>query len=271
MNKPIRILNGRPLSHPYSTPTLESTWEQKLAGYGIDMFSLPLLDFIPEPSSGCVLGESPAAEFDGLFISSPRGFQFFRDSLGAHPEEWEAWLETPLYTLSQGVKRKAQDWGFSIGFCSEVKSLKGFVQELSHHKEFMGEAQSQKWMHPCSQKTRLNPKDFESLGIEVQNTSLYIPICPPISMGQFSKEWGHFQGCILSSGTAAEHFFLCIQRCKQELGIDYKEDLLDQVTFYSLGPSVTEVLQKYNISRIEEVEAGNVEGMYKRVLEMVGA
>jgi|GEM_PF-174977 len=121
----------------------------------------------------------------------------------------------------------------------------------------------QRWLHPCSDKTRLEPERFAALGVEVVNVAVYRPQLPEESVTALEKLDDGCDAAIFCSGSAVDHFF----EAQPEKAARWAESK----PAASLGASTTEALRRHGWRNIEQSAIANAQGLVTAVKKMLKA
>ena len=96
---------------------------------------------------------------------------------------------------------------------------------------------AQRWLHPCSASTRLDPAEFRKKGITIVNLPVYRPACPADLAALMGKGGKDAAAIVFCSGSAVENFFQAAPDLAAGLGRP-KGPLA-----VSIGPSTSKALR----------------------------
>ncbi len=139
----------------------------------------------------------------------------------------------------------------------EVLRLKG-MQDFADGLD----AGVQRWLHPCSEKTRLQPEAFAALGIEVINVSVYRPLLPDASSEKLQALPDDIAVVTFCSGSAVDHFF--------QAAPDQAKHWAATLPAASLGAATSEALKRQGWNRMEQAPTADAPGLVMAVQRALG-
>lgn len=135
-----------------------------------------------------------------------------------------------------------------------LKSLQDFADGL--------DAGVQRWLHPCSEKTRLQPEAFAALGVEVINVSVYRPQLPDVSSEKLQALSDDIAVVTFCSGSAVDHFY--------QAAPDKAKQWAATLPAASLGAATSEALKRQGWGRIEQAPTADGPGLVIAVQRALG-
>ncbi|MBF0430303.1 MAG: uroporphyrinogen-III synthase [Fibrobacteria bacterium] len=250
MSEIIRILNTRPAAQAASLTSC-------LQDVGFEVIELPLIQL--SPLTGITRPVPSPASVNGLFFSSVHGIEFFfpkLDPMTGATSATEAlktfWLRKPVYTISAKVVEKIKAYGGKVDFCSKEAGLQGFLKEFRP-------AGPCKWLHPCSDVTRLNPEDFARKKVVIANYPVYTPAIPSGTAEKLVPLLPRINAIVFTSGSMVHNFFECLQPPTTSTSVSVP----DSLALFSIGPSASEALRHYGVENFEEATKANNEGLLR--------
>jgi uroporphyrinogen-III synthase len=226
------ILNTRPADQ-------SAGLSARLRAAGFEPLEIPMVDIEPDPEGLDRLRRLHPASFTGVFLSSPNGLrQMAADLL---PADLEPWMAKPFYLVGPKAGELVRQLGGKVAFHPETASLEGFLQEFAPaargNAGVTGLVLAQRWLHPCSAQTRLDPAAFRKKGIEVENVPVYRPGTNPDAAGLLARHAEGIEAAVFCSGSAVENFFAAAPPALlARLGRK------DGILAVSIGPSTTQAL-----------------------------
>ena len=155
------VLNTRPEDQNTELTAL-------LRAAGFDPLEIPLVDVVPDPEGLGRIRRLQPSGFTGIFLSSPNGLRHLVGGLVGN--ELEARMAKPFYLVGGKAAALVREKGGKVAFFPQEASLEGFLKEFSPagvmHAEGVGSLtvtgvkMAQRWLHPCSASTRLDPAAF---------------------------------------------------------------------------------------------------------------
>ncbi len=140
----------------------------------------------------------------------------------------------------------------------QVTVLEGFAQGL--------DSGVQKWLHPCSEKTRLQPERFAALGIDVHNVSIYRPQLPEGSGQSLADLAGNGASALdvltFCSGSAVDNLFEAIP--------EQARLWADTLPAASLGAATSEALARHGWKAVHQAPTADAPGLVTAVLQALG-
>ncbi|MEO7427643.1 MAG: uroporphyrinogen-III synthase, partial [Fibrobacteria bacterium] len=227
---------------------------------GFEALDIPLVEILPDEEGLARLRKLSPANFTGIFLSSPNGLRQMESGLLA--TELEGWLEKPFYLVGPKSANLVRNLGGKVAFYPEAASLDGFLNEytpasVAHSKAAAGLLGtglilSQRWLHPCSSSTRLDPAEFKKKNIGVENIPVYRPGPAPEAGKRLLETGRDADAVVFCSGTAVEHFFQAAPDLAARLGKPSGPLAI------SIGPSTTKALAEKGVEHSREaVHADN--------------
>lgn len=233
----VKIINTRPADRNQELSRL-------LAQAGFEPVEIPCVE-IRADEEGAVKAASLAPNgFTGIFLSSPNGLKHFQEALLA--SQFEKWAEKPFYLVGGAARSLVEAAGGRVAFFPEEASLEGFLKEYRPFTEAGRLPMAQRWIHPCSRSTRLDPSEFKKKGIDIVNLAIYRPAAPG-DLGDRLRNFGMGAAAVLfCSGSAVENFFQAAPDLAAGLGKP------DGPLAVSIGPSTTRVLRDRGVAETRE-------------------
>jgi glutamate-1-semialdehyde 2,1-aminomutase len=136
----------------------------------------------------------------------------------------------------------------------KVRVLEGFAQNL--------DSGVQKWLHPCSEKTRLQPERFAAMNVEVHNVSIYRPQLPEASIDAIQQLQDDLDVLTFCSGSAVDHFF--------EAMPDKARKIAASVPAASLGAATSDALARWGWKTIVQAQSADAPGLVAAVQKALG-
>jgi uroporphyrinogen-III synthase len=192
--------------------------------------------------------------FSGIFLSSPNGLKQMADALLA--TELEKWMEKPFFLVGGKSATLVRNHGGTVAFYPEEASLEGFLKEYTSAAAANAGAKSgpgglvlaQRWMHPCSTSTRLDPAAFRDKGISVENVPVYKPAMAADAGKRLMAEGQNADAVIFCSASAVAHFFRAAPDLAARLGKPGGPLIV------SIGPSTSNALAGLDVETCHEAE-----------------
>lgn len=238
------VLNTRPSDQNGPLSTL-------LRAAGFEPVDVPMVDVIPDLEGLGRLRRMQANGFTGIFLSSPNGLRHLAS--GLLPVEAEPWLAKPFYLVGGKAAGMVRELGGKVAFHPQEASLEGFLREFTPAAiapggggPVAGLVMAQRWLHPCSASTRLDPAAFRKKGIEVENVAVYRPGLHPDAPARLAA-LGHLDAAVFCSGSAVEHFYASAPPALAGL-LGRKDGILA----VSIGPSTSKALADKGVEYCRE-------------------
>ncbi len=223
----IEVLNTRP-----SDQAGALTQRLKEAGFGCH--ELPLVEIKPVAEMETPVASLNPEDFQGLLFSSPNGVRHFLRLLS--PGLRNAWFSLPVSLVGPGAIPEVEKAGGRVHFLPVRASLGGLLEELPPP------LLPEKWLHPCSQATRLDPADFLSKGITAVNLPVYYPALPSDTAERLQKVWPRLGAVVFCSGSAVENLFAAAPALAAHLG------RTNGPVAVSIGESTTAALLRHDVT-----------------------
>jgi uroporphyrinogen-III synthase len=211
---------------------------------GFEPLEIPMVDIVPDEEGLARMRRLQPTGFTGIFLSSPNGLRHLQAGLLA--TELEKWLSKPFYLVGGKSAALVESLGGKVAFHPREASLEGFLKEYSPAAVTLangagslgvpGLVAAQRWLHPCSASTRLDPAQFKLKKIEVENIPVYRPGMAPDAGARLASEAGKADAVVFCSGSAVEHFFKAAPALASRVGKK------DGILAVSIGPSTSRVL-----------------------------
>lgn len=241
----VKVINSRPADRAAPLSSL-------LRSAGFEPVDIPFVDVGAYPEGLEKAASLPPGGFTGIFLSSPNGLRYLQEGLLA--TQLERWTAKPFYLIGPAARPLVEAAGGQVAFIPATASLDGFLEEY-RPIQGTGLPLAQRWLHPCSLSTRLDPTAFRQKGIRVENVPVYKPACPADLAARMGKEGQGAAAIIFCSGSAVENFFqaapalaAALTRPKGPLAV-------------SIGPSTTKALQERDVAAIHQAEHADDESL----------
>jgi len=240
------VLNTRPADQNAGLSAL-------LKAAGFDPLEIPLVGIESEPEGLDRLRHMQPTGFTGIFLSSPNGLRQMAG--GLMPVELEPWMAKPFYLVGPKAGALVREHGGRVAFHPQEASLDGFLKEYAPSTQgnagVTGLVLAQRWLHPCSVSTRLDPAAFRKKGIEVENLPVYRPGANPEAAGLLDRYAASLEAIVFCSGSAVAHFFAAAPPA-----LAARLGKKDGVLAVSIGPSTSQALAEKGVEqRCEAVHA----------------
>ncbi len=242
------VLNTRPEDQNAELTAL-------LRAAGFDPLEIPLVDVVPEPEGLARIRRLQPSGFTGIFLSSPNGLRQL--AAGLLLNELDTWMAKPFYLVGAKSVPMILEMGGKIAFYPQQASLEGFLQEFSPAAAMNAESagnltvtglkMAQRWLHPCSVSTRLDPAAFRQKQVEVENVPVYRPGLNPQAAARLAADAMAIDAAVFCSGSAVEHFY---QAAPPELAARLGKK--DGILAVSIGPSTSKVLAEKGVDYCRE-------------------
>ena len=242
-----KVLITRPAGKAGALPSL-------LRRAGFRPVDLPLVEIIAHPEGWDMVRRITPSSFTGIFLSSQNGLRQLQQAL--NPEILAAWMKKPFYLVGEGARPLVTEMGGMVAFVPRKASLAGFLEEYRQQAGTAGLPMAQRWLHPCSTATRLDPPAFRLKGIEIGNVPVYRPQTPKDAAGRLAAEGMDAGAVLFCSGSAVESFFNAAPRAMTAaLGTP------GGLFAVSIGPSATSILKERGVKDIHEARQGDDTGL----------
>lgn len=250
------VLNTRPT---YQNAGLSGL----LRAAGFEPVEIPLVDVIPDLEGlGRVRRLQPTG-FTGIFLSSPNGIRNL--AKGLLPVEAEPWLAKPFYLVGGKAVGLVNELGGKVAFHPREASLDGFLKEFTpgdvasagggRGPAVAGLVMAQRWLHPCSASTRLDPAAFRKKNIEVENVPVYRPGLHPEAQERLAA-LGPIDAAVFCSGSAVEHFYRTAPPA-----LSARLGRKDGILAISIGPSTSKALADKGVEYCREAQHADDESL----------
>lgn len=240
------VLNTRPADQNGGLSAL-------LRAAGFEPLEIPLVGIEPEPEGLERLRRLQPNGFTGIFLSSPNGLR--QMAAGLMPVELESWMAKPFYLVGPKSGDLVREHGGRVAFHPREASLDGFLKEYAPSSQgnsgVTGLVLAQRWLHPCSASTRLDPAAFRKKGVEVENVPVYRPGANPEAPGLLERHAASLDAVVFSSGSAVAQFFAAAPPA-----LSARLGKKDGILAVSIGPSTSQALAEKGVEqRCEAVHA----------------
>ena len=158
--------------------------------FGWECRHLPLLKI--QPLREAFHSFPPPKPYSGLFFSSAQGVKCLMQHLN-HPNLL-LWKTKPVYACSGSVRSMLMRHKWPAPFVSREKSVKGFIREWT-------QTTPHRWLHPCSQQTRMDTGLFMEKNIEITNHAIYRPQLRREAQSEWQQVLSRTAGILLYSGS----------------------------------------------------------------------
>ena len=227
------VLNTRPADQSAELSAL-------LRAAGFEPLEVPLVDIAPEPEGLARLRGLKPSGFTGIFLSSPNGLRQMAAELLA--TELEPWMAKPFYLVGPKAAELVEAHGGKVAFHPRTASLDGFLAEYAPGSAqgstgVTGLVMAQRWLHPCSVATRLDPAAFRKKGVEVENVPVYRPGLNPKACELLAKQGEALDAAVFCSGSAVAAFYEAAPPA-----LAARLGRKDGILAVSIGPSTSKAL-----------------------------
>lgn len=262
-----KVLNTRPKEQA-------ETLTRLLGEAGCESVEIPLVALQTVAAGLEEAAKFDPNEFSGLFLSSPIGLKAL-ESACAH-EDFHRWMTKPVYLVGKQASALVISKGAQVAFYPKTASVSGFLAEFpawwhNEAKEILAtfadapqpgtNSVSQKWLHPCSEKTRLQPEKFAPLGVEMVNVAVYRPQLPDGSAEALHASADDFGVITFCSGSAVENLFEAVPEKARHWAAT--------VSAASLGASASEALARYGWKTISQAKSADAAGLVEAVQSLL--
>jgi uroporphyrinogen-III synthase len=250
-----RIINTRPEGQNAELSDL-------LRKAGFTPVEAPLVTIIPVEEGVARLRKLPAASFTGVFLSSANGLKQMQ--AGLDEAVLSRWMGKPFFLVGNRGRALVESLGGRVAFVPEEASLQGFLREYRAAPGPAGLPLSQRWMHPCSSATRVNPAAFKERNVEIENIPVYKPGYPEDAPARL-REAADVTAILFCSASAVDHF----HRAAPE-ALSKAVGALKGVLAISIGASTTEALRLRGIEAVHEAPHADNEGLIDALRQAYG-
>jgi uroporphyrinogen-III synthase len=241
------VINTRPADQNEELSAL-------LRAAGFVPVEIPMVDIVPDEEGLARLRRLQPSGFTGVFLSSPNGLRHLES--GLLPNELENWMAKPFYLVGPKSAGLVEKLGGKVAFHPKEASLEGFLKEFSPSAAMLasgsgnlivnGLVMKQRWLHPCSASTRLDPAAFKAKNIDVENLPVYKPGMSPDAAKLLAEQGPGANAAVFCSGSAVEHFFAAAPALAASLGRP------DGLIAVSIGPSTSQALSDRGVERCRQ-------------------
>jgi uroporphyrinogen-III synthase len=193
----VKVINTRPADRNGDQSRL-------LRQAGFEPLEIPCVDIESDEEGLKRIRALSPAGYTGIFLSSPNGLKHMQEGLLS--TEFERWAMKPFHLVGPAARPRVEAAGGQVAFVPEEASLEGFLKEY-RPAPGPGLPLAQRWLHPCSASTRLDPAAFKAKGIRVENMPVYRPAAPKDLSARLPKEARDAFAVIFCSGSAVENYF----------------------------------------------------------------
>jgi glutamate-1-semialdehyde 2,1-aminomutase len=262
-----KVLNTRPKEQA-------ETLSRLLEEAGCESVEIPLVALQTVAAGLEEAAKLDPNEFTGLFLSSPIGLKAFESACEA--TDFHRWMAKPVYLVGRQSLPLVESKDAKAAFIPKTASVAGFIAEFpawwrNEAKEALaGFADApqpgtplgpQKWLHPCSEKTRLQPDRFAPLGVEIVNVAVYRPQMPDGSTEALGALTEDPEVVTFCSGSAVDHLFEALPEKARHLA--------DTVPAASLGASTTEALVRHGWKQHIQAKTADAPGLVAAVQDLL--
>ncbi len=255
------VLNTRPADQNSGLSAL-------LRAAGFEPLEIPLVGIEPEPDGLERLRRLPPTGFTGIFLSSPNGLR--QMASGLMPAEIEPWLAKPFYLVGPKSGDLVREHGGRVAFHPREASLEGFLKEYSPSSQgnagVTGLVLAQRWLHPCSASTRLDPAAFRKRGVEVENVPVYRPGPNPEAPGLLARHAPSLDAIVFCSGSAVAHFYAAAPPA-----LAARLGKKDGILAVSIGPSTSQALIEKGVDQRCEAAQADDAGLVDALRQAFGS
>lgn len=232
----IKVINTRPADRNQELSRL-------LRQAGFDVVEIPFVEVRADEAGLAKAATLPPTGFTGIFLSSPNGLRHLQEGLLA--SQFERWIPKPFYLVGNAARPLVEAAGGTVAFVPGEASLEGFLKEYQAQPG-PGLPMAQRWLHPCSASTRLDPAEFKKKAVTVINQPVYRPACPADLAERMGRDGQDAAAIIFCSGSAVDNFFKAapelaagLTRPKGPLAV-------------SIGPSTSKALRDQGVTDIHQ-------------------
>ncbi len=234
----IKVVNTRPADR-----NQELTRLLRQAGFAVA--EVPMVEVRADAEGQAKAAALQPSGFTGIFLSSPNGLRHFQEGLLA--SQFERWSIKPFYLVGPAARVLVETAGGRVAFVPQEASLEGFLKEFQTQPA-PGLPLAQRWLHPCSTSTRLDPAEFRKKGITVVNQAVYRPACPDDIAARMAKDGKDAAAIVFCSGSAVENFF----KSAPDLAAGLTKP--KGPVAVSIGPSTSKALRDNGVTDIHQAQ-----------------
>lgn len=243
----IKVLNTRPVGQNRELSAL-------LSKAGFEPIEIPLVDIFPlEDGLRKMLRLNPS-DYTGIFLSGPNGIRQMQAGLDV---DFEDWMRKPFYLVGGKSKGLIESLGGQVMFYPKEASVEGFLKEYTPAENTGGIVFAQRWLHPCSVATHLDPAAFRKLKVEIDNVPVYRPELPSDAAARLHAEFKGLEAALFCSASAVDHFF----KAAPELGVALGTS--EGMLAISIGPSTSRALSSHGVEIYHQASSADSQGLVK--------
>lgn len=232
----VKVINTRPADRAAALSLL-------LRQAGFEPVEIPFVDVRADEEGMAKVATLQPNGFTGVFLSSPNGLRHLQEGLLI--SQFERWAAKPFYLVGPAARPLVEAAGGQVAFVPEEASLEGFLKEYKPAPG-PGLPLAQRWLHPCSASTRLDPAEFRKKGLHVVNMPVYRPACPADLAARMAKDGEGATAILFCSGSAVENFFQAAPALAQALTRPQGPLAV------SIGPSTTKALSQHGVENAKQ-------------------
>jgi uroporphyrinogen-III synthase len=237
---------------------------------GFEVLEIPMVDIVPDEEGLARLRKLQPSGFNGVFLSSPNGLRQMASGLPA--AELEPWMEKPFFLVGGKSSTLVRNHGGKVAFYPEEASLEGFLKEYTPAAAANagvkpgpgGLVLAQRWLHPCSASTRLDPAAFREKGIGVENVPLYKPAMAADAGERLMAEGRGADAVVFCSASAVAHFFRAAPELAARIG------KAGGPLPISIGPSTSNALAGLDVEKCFEAAHADNPGLVDALKDAFG-
>lgn len=241
-----RVLNTRPEGQA-------AELSETLRKSGFTPVEIPLVAIVPEEEGLARLRKLMPMGYTGVFLSSANGLRRMQEALD--PAALSRWTAKPFFLVGPKAVSFVESLGGRVAFVPQEASLKGFLAEFKAPPGPAGLPMSQRWLHPCSASTRVDPPTFRARGVEIENVPVYKPGFPENASARLGDA-GELSAILFCSGSAVDNFFQAAPEAMRGALGRPKGPLA-----VSIGASTTEALKSKGVESVHEAPHADNEGL----------
>lgn len=238
----VKVINTRPADRAAGLSRL-------LRQAGFEPVEIPFVDVRADEEGVAKVAALQPGGFTGVFLSSPNGLRHLQEGLLI--SQFERWIAKPFYLVGPAARPLVEAAGGQVAFVPEEASLEGFLKEYKPAPG-PGLPLAQRWLHPCSVSTRLDPAEFRKKGLHVVNMPVYRPACPADLAARMAKEGAGAAAILFCSGSAVENFFQAAPALAQALTRPQGPGGPRGPLAVSIGPSTTKALEERGVENAKQ-------------------